>query len=575
MSVTRRIYVYSAAYIAFLVTATGAVLLLDGVMELVAGDVLQGSVAEVVGIGAAMVIVGLPVWAFHNQYAQIRSARDLAEADSVLRKVYIYAALAVSGLMAVFAAQTALKAVLTNAKFSEAHLADFLVPAGFWVFYWMQERREGQPTEAGRTVNRWYLYGTSLVFLTSVAAGLLTTLNYLATLAYDAILPSSDVVHVSGDPGQLLGDSAAWVIVGSAAWVAQWSRVWTRDSDSVLRFVYLYIFTFVGGALLAFWGGANILNLLLEGILGANGAGLTTAHFRGITSPMVQLVLGFGLLAYHWTVLKKDAELHGGDIPTTLRSTFLYTMSAIGLGTLVPGAVLLLGAILGWFVDANAEVLMSGDRGTEILVPALTMLLIGTPMWFLFWARIQKTARAVTWEPGGLIRRIYVYGILAVLGLAALSALIGVVAVTLTEILQGQGLGELPSGIRWFLAALIPIAAMVVYHVLLLRDDVRLAADSQPPRSGEEAPEEPSMRIALAAPSPIAESIATRLREATGGTVTILRVIETGQALITVDNETMADLVAQLTDSEVEDVLIIVDERGVRLLPLMESPSIS
>ena len=569
MRVTRRIYIYGISFFAFLVTAIGAVLLLDGILEVLTGDALWGGVADIVGVGAAMVIAGTPVWAFHHNLGQKSSARDPDEADALLRKVYIYGALAVSALWTLFAAQALLGPVLGDWRFPAANLADVLVPGAFWTFYWMQERREAQATEVSKIVRRWYVYGTSLVFLTAAIVGLAAILDYLATRVYEVVLPPPEIMQSTVDAGQTLGDAAAWLIVGSAAWAAQWSRVATRDAESFLRRVYLYIFAVIGGALLALWGFANILNLVWEWILGDSHTSTASEHFNATTYAAAQLAVGIGVLAYHWFVLRQDALRREGDDGATVRSAFLYIMSAIGLGTLVPGVLLLLGGIFLAIDQAGAPTLVVGDEVADILAPALTMVMIGAPLWYFFWARIQATARFEAEEAGNLVRRIYVYGVLLVLGLAALTALIALIAVMLTEFLKGETLWQMLSGSRWFIAALIPTASMFGYHSMILRDDIRLLAANRPEPPEIEAPPK---SIALVAPSTIAGVIADRLREATGGPVTILRVIATDESLFTFTDDALMDAIARLAELAAEDVLVVFDERGFRLLPLVESP---
>ena len=577
MRATRRIYIYGMSFFAFLVTAIGAVLLLDGILEVLTGNSLWGGVADNVGVGAAMVIAGGPVWAFHHNLGQKSRTRDSGEAEAVLRKVYVYGALAVSTLWTLFAAQSLLSTVLTDVRFPASDLADVLVPGGFWTFYWMQEQREGQATEAGKTVRRWYVYGASLVFLTAAIVGLAAILDSLATRLYEIVLPPPDIMYSTGDAGQIVGERAAWLIVGSAAWVAQWSRVAIGDAESSLRRVYLYLFAVIGGALLTLWAFANMLNLVWGWILGVGNRGTASEHFDGMTYAVAQLAVGIGVLAYHWFVLRQDALRRGGDDGATVRSTFLYIMSAIGLGSLVPGVILLIGGLFLALERAGVAILVGGEI-PDILAPALTMVMIGALLWLLFWARIQTTARITAGEAGSLVRRIYVYGVLLVLGLAALSALIAVIAVTLTELLQGESLGQMLSGNRWFMATLIPTAAIFGYHAMILRNDMRLVAANQPPAPPEPVAPEGEARpksIALVAPSTIASVIAERLREATGGPVTILRVIATDESLFTFSDVALKDAIARLAELVAEDVLIVLDENGFRLLPLMESPHIS
>ena len=310
----------------------------------------------------------------------------------------------------------------------------------------------------------------------------------------------------------------------------------TRDEESVLRQVYLYGFTFVGGAALALWGATATIYVVIAQLVGADDTTTAVAYFRQFILPVVGLLIGLALLAYHWSIIRRDAarraplrhsresgnlepgmqptpvtpptatpatpslipatplrhsresgNLEPGMQPTPvtpptsdpasptvipsageespqLSNTFKYIMSAVGLIALIPGIMVLLMTIL--FLLTEGDVLAPANGDAEALAVALTMIIVGAPLWFAFWWRVARA------DPHALIRRIYLYVALIALGGTWLFTLIALLAAVLTEIL-GQGSGFLDDALIPGLSSIIPAATFFAYHTLILRQDSR------------------------------------------------------------------------------------------------------
>ena len=160
-------------------------------------------------------------------------------------------------------------------------------------------------------------------------------------------------------------------------------------------------------------------------------------------------------------------------------------MSAVGLIALIPGIMVLLMTIL--FLLTEGDVLAPANGDAEALAVALTMIIVGAPLWFAFWWRVARA------DPHALIRRIYLYVALIALGGTWLFTLIALLAAVLTEIL-GQGSGFLDDALIPGLSILLPAATFFAYHTLILRDDSRRAPTVDPiatpviPSVAEESP---------------------------------------------------------------------------------------
>ena len=253
-----------------------------------------------------MIIVGLPVWLVHDLLLRRAVIKYPEEAGSALRKLYIHGALALSTLYIFFGSILIIQEIAGDLTGLE-HIGGVLVAAGLWYYLWRRENLEGQPSSRAQTVKRWRIYGLSVIFLTLAVAATYWIIFAIAYYAYELATGASDTLLGPEDIGNPLRTAAAWALVGTTAWAIQWRAVATRDEESVLRQVYLYGFTFVGGAALALWGAAATIYVVIAQLVGADDTTTAVAYFRQFILPAVGLLIGLALLAYHWSIIRRDA----------------------------------------------------------------------------------------------------------------------------------------------------------------------------------------------------------------------------------------------------------------------------
>ena len=517
MSIPQRSYVYLAAFVAFAILLQGAYGLATDLARSAAwfrpgGDALATWIA--------MIIVGLPVWLAHEFLLRRAAANHSDETGSTLRKLYVHGALFLTTLYAAFGSIQIIEQLAGDFDGLE-HIGGLIVAAGLWYYLWRRENLEGQPSPRAQTVKRWRIYGLSVIFLTPAVAATYWIAFALAYAAYELATGALDTLLGPEDIGDPLRTAAAWALVGTTAWAIQWRAVATRDEESVLRQVYLYGFAFVGGASLALWGATATIYVVIAQLVGADYTTTAVAYFRQFILPAVGLLIGLALLAYHWSIIRRDAarraplrhsresgNLEPGMQPTPvtpptsdpaspsaipaqttviptpptvipsageesphLSNTFKYIMSGVGLIALIPGIMVLLMTIL--FLLTDGDVLAPANGDAEALAVALTMIIVGAPLWFAFWWRVIHA------DPHALIRRIYLYVALIALGGTWLFTLIALLAAVLTEIL-GQGSGFLDDALILGLSIIIPAATFFAYHTLILRQDSRRAPTPAP-----------------------------------------------------------------------------------------------
>lgn len=469
MSIPQRTYVYLAAFVAFAI-------LLQGVYGL-ATDIARSLGTFTIGIDPeptwiAMIIVGLPVWLAHELLLRRAADKHSEETGSVLRKLYVHGALALASLYVFVGCIQIIEDIAGDFEGLE-HIGGALVAAGLWYYLWRRENLEGQPTLRGQTVRRWRVYGLSVIFLTAAVTAIYWITYGLAYATYNLVFDTADTLITVEDFQDPIRTAAGWAIVGITAWAIQWRTVAATDEESVLRQVYLYGFAFIGGASLALWGAAATIYIVIAQLVGADNTTTAVAYFRQFILPVVGLLIGGALLTYHWSILRRDAARGSpflaplSESPARqahLSTTFKYIMSAVGLIALVPGLMALLMALLDPLVSDN--LFASTNEQQEFLAVALTMIIVGAPLWSVFWSRVLHA------DPRSLVRRIYLYVALIALGGTWLFTLVALLAAVLTEIL-GQGSGFLDDALIPGLSILIPAVAFFAYHVFILREDSR------------------------------------------------------------------------------------------------------
>ena len=426
MSIPQRTYVYLAAFVAFAILLQGAYGLATDIAR-AAAWFRPSSGPEATWI--AMIIVALPVWLAHELLLRRTADRHLEESGSVLRKLYIHGALALASLYVFVGCIQIIEDIAGDFEGLE-HIGGALVAAGLWYYLWRRENLEGQPTSRAQTIRRWRIYGLSIVFLTAAVTATYWITFGLVYATYNLVFDAADTLITAEDFQEPLRTAAGWAIVGATAWATQWRTVATGDEESVLRQVYLYGFAFIGGASLALWGAAATIYIVIAQLVGADNTTTTVAYFRQFILPVIGLLIGVALLAYHWSILRRDAARKADRHSPQLSTTFKYIMSAVGLIALVPGLMALLMALLDPLVSDN--LFASTNERQEFLAVALTMIIVGAPLWSVFWWRVIKA------DPRSLVRRIYLYVALITLGGTWLFTLIALLAAVLTAIL-GQG----------------------------------------------------------------------------------------------------------------------------------------
>jgi hypothetical protein len=463
----RRIYVYLLAFAGLLMLVVGVASLGEVVLQALLSPPVAGStfLRDEVSRWGAAALIGLPVWLVHWSWAQRLAARSTDERASVLRRLYLYASLAVG----LFAAAAGVHGLLTDAldgDFADAigHVPAIAAGVVVWLFTWQitTSDRAAVGEEGGSaTLRRWYVYTAAVLGLFEMLRGVREIIEEIWRALASGRGPGPD-----GVPDALVG-LGVWVLHG----VILSARFAEADRRSTLRSVAALI-------TLAALIGATVYNLSqalyysLARVFGVERPG-------GVGGTLLQAAAGpvSGVLVYGgaWLIAAR-AEIEV-EAPRQLgaRRLYRYLVAFVALATLAVGV----GGLLWIVADAltQAPATVRGDWWRDRAAAFITAIVVGLPLWLTHWTPSDAIDAD---EARSFSRRLYVYLVLIASTLVLLYSLAAVVYRLLTLVLGAPPTASLASDLARDVADAIVAGALVAYHVLVLRADARLAPAPSP-----------------------------------------------------------------------------------------------
>ena len=565
----RRLYFYVVAFVSLMMTATGVVMLIQFILESIAGGAVISDSTVGLAAGVSLLIVGAPLWFFHWRYIQGAVAEQPVETRSILRKLYIYITLAVAGSIAIYTAYDLLNWIFGTEDFNGYSIAAVIIWSTIWAFHWLIEEREGQPTPETIAIRRLYIYIASLVGLIMLSLGVGRVLYFILLEGYNALAATPLLGDESGLWRPTLREMLSVAIIGGAVWALHWLYIARRDYDSAIRQVYLYIFAILGGVMTTLSALGIIIHEILVWALGSVSADSTAEHFEFLPGSVATLSVGAALWAYHWYRVRHEADMSAS---TTLsaRRVYTYILTAIGTGTLAVAIFMLVGAALKLILASFADVVVGGDQWKQPLANIITLAVLGGPLWGYYWRNIQLRMQADSDdEILATSRRIFIFaalgaGVLALLG--SVSALLFMFLRDLLEVsLSLDTLNDMTEPIAIIAAA----AAFLPYYWSVYRLDQDAAPEIVP----EDSPvisepvegQTPRKPVTLLAADD-ANALAGQIQNALGYGIETLRWADADLVMPALTDEACAEIAQSIADAPGRYILLIPDGDGLRVL---------
>ena len=322
------------------------------------------------------------------------------------------------------------------------------------------------------SVRRLYIYLVSGISLQSVAWAVIYLLRSL-------LIPDRDASTLE------LAFFIAVIIIGFPIFLAHW--LWARrlangdpeEKAAIVRRAYLY------GMMAAF------LIPMIANVDGFVGSLLRIIvdvdpprWFYTSLSPQNDLlnsaiaIVILGLLwLYHRMIVFSDAVQapQVRDL-ATVRRLYIYAFSSAGLIMTASAAM----NLLMWIMFKIWGNVGDNGPGSELfIVEEIARLVVGIPLWFIFWRSAQRLFQGDSEEErASALRKLYLYAVVFISAICAIFMIILLLSDTFRFVMNVPSITE-PSQIRAPIATILVMALIWAYHTYVLRKDM-LAADERP-----------------------------------------------------------------------------------------------
>ncbi len=531
----RRFFQYVLLYGLLIVVSIGLSGLLGRLLE---GDVLVTAGEAELARNLAFTVVGVPLFVGLVLWSRRSFAENADEARSLGWAFYVTAASLTSLVVAMTGLSQVLRWVTGLEDYSGRGLATFLVWGGVWGTHWWIDARI-TPREHSRV---HHLAG-SLIGLATAATGLAG----LLAGALSSLLGLDGGAVIAGGGSPML-QGLVTLAVGAPVWFVYWIRKAARDERDPLWLAYVLLVGVGGGLVTAIASASTLVYSVLVWLLGEPRSVDARVHFETAPTAAAAAVVGALVWWYHHAVLEKA----GAEARTEVRRIYEYLMAGIGLLAAAGGLTTVLVALIE-AVTGNGRVFVGGSA-VNTLLAAATLLAVGGPVWWIYWRRIQTATReAPADELTSPTRRVYLFVLFGLGGVAAVIALLVGVYLLFADLVGGTLGAETLRRMRFSIGVLLTTAAVAGYHWAIYRSDrehAPAAVEAHGPRF---------VLLVGPADAEIAHEVARRTR----GRVQAWSRIDDGLATWSVD-----EVMVALGDTTADEVIVLSDAGGLRAIPV-------
>lgn len=484
--------------------------------------------------GLTFTIIGIPLYLGVAAWSRARIRADSAELRSFGLASYVTIAAVVSLAVAMAGLYDLLAWMVGIDEYDGRSLARLLVWGSMWVAHLMVERRVVPPAHT-----RIHHLAGSAIGLGVLAVGL----ALLLTDALDALLGLAGTTLAGDDAGTFLRP-AVLLVVGGLVWFAYWLRQAVNEERSALWVAYVLLVGVAGGLVTAIVAASTVIFDVLVWLVGDPRASTAASHFADVPAAAAGAFVGLVVWWYHHAVLDDS----GPEVRTEVRRIYEYLMAGVGLLAAAGG----LTTVLAAFIEALAgpSGVEAGLSAINTLLAAVTLLVVGGPVWWLFWREIRRSeVRDRQTEVSSPTRRVYLFVLFGLGGVAAVIALLAGVFVLLEDVIEGRLGAETLRGVRFAIGTLATAGAIAAYHWSVYRGDREQAAP---------APHGPRYVLLVGpADSGIVEAVAGR----TGGKVQHwTRQHDEGRPW------SLDEVMETLSTTPAEDVIVVSRDRGLEAI---------
>ena len=273
------------------------------------------------------------------------------------------------------------------------------------------------------------------------------------------------------NPRMALAQGLAMLIAGGVVWAWYWAVSTMKQDRNTFWLAYVLLAGVGGGLVLALVGASRVLWSVLIWLVGDRFEQSAALHFDTAAVEFAAVVVGLVLWWYHRTVLGDSAAGRN-----EVKRIYEYLISGIALAAAATGV----GTILVAFIEAVTPGIDVGMTTRNTLLAALTLLVVGAPVWWLHWRRVSAAVAAdPATEVPSLSRRIYLVVLFGLAGVTAVVALLSIGFIFFQGLVEGElGLAVFRM-MRYGLGVMVASAVVSAYHGAIFAQDRKVAVPTR------------------------------------------------------------------------------------------------
>lgn len=383
----------------------------------------------------------------------------------------------------------------------------------------------------------------SLVGLGTAVAGFVAVIGGLIQLA---VSMNADLLISPGTDPVLRGIITA--SLGAVAWSWHWIGGGLRSQRNTLWLAYVMLAGIAGGLVATIVSLSSALYQTLVWFFGTPVSTDAYTHFSSLPVNAGYVVVGLTTWWYHQSVLRDGRK----ELRTEVTRVYEYLMSGIALIAVTTGIGILVVALIEAVTGTN---LVTNGNATNTLLLSITLLVVATPAWWVFWNRIQTlVAKNPEAEVSSPTRRGYLYLLFGVGGIAAIGSLITGIFQLFTDIFQSEFSSDTFRSMRSAIGVLLTTGTVAIYHLMVYRAERKFA----------HVPLRGSRNIILVGPKD--PGLVQEISERTGDRVRVLVAAESDS--MTWSHSDVLNMVEQQAN---QDLVIVMNAHGLEVIPVVNA----
>lgn len=465
----RRFFQFGLLFALVVISSVGLSGLLGRLLHI--GTVVTSDRAAL-ALDSSFTAVGIPLLFLVATWARRTIAKDPSEKDSMGWNLYLTAISILALILNLVAQLKIYKVIFADGVLQGNSISQFVIWGVIWFIHF---RLMSQSRNSINAISD-HLLG-SLIGLGFSVFALLTIIEALLTSLFDF---NNGSTIVSGS--HPLTEGLITFIVGAPVWYIYWIRTSLIGRKDGTWFAYVLLIGVGGGLIVAVTAASFTLYSVLVWLLGDPVTQSASTHFKDSPGSVAAALVGLLVIWYHREVLSHENTKERTDI----RRIYEYGIAGIGLIAAAGGFTMILVSIIE-SLSKSAQI--SGGGSTNSLLAAITLIIVGGPIWWFVWSSIQKKADLNPMsEHSSLIRRIYLFILFGVSGIVSVAMLLLGAYFIFKDLFQ-QGIGiETLRRMRFPLGILLTTALVSIYHWLIFRGEKDVEVRRSPVKKDEGKP---------------------------------------------------------------------------------------